>query len=134
MLDTPNANFGWIVFGNETFTQTSKRFSSRESSNPPVLTIEYTTSGGGPDSDFDNDGDVDGDDLGDWQTAFGSGNGGDADSDNDSDGSDYLVWQQEFTGPAGLQTAVVPEPSSATLALAFLAIIALNRHHSVQYS
>ncbi len=128
MLGTANANFGWIVLGNESFAQTAKRFDSRESANPPVLTIDYDLPGGF-NADFDGDNDVDGDDLGDWQTAFGSGNGGDADGDSDTDGADFLVWQQEFTGPAGLQTEFVPEPTSATLWLTFLAFSALNRRN-----
>jgi len=128
MLDTPGANFGWIVLGNEAFAQTAKRFDSRESFNPPILTIEFDLGGGFDfNSDFDGDNDVDADDLGDWQDAFGAGNGGDADNDNDSDGADFLIWQQEFSGPAGLQTAVVPEPSAAALVLAWLALGALNR-------
>ena len=135
MLDTPNANFGWIVLGNETFSGTTKRFDSRESLHPPVLTIEYMTSGcSSPDADFDGDCDVDGDDLDDWQSAYGSGGGGDADSDTDTDGADFLVWQQEFTGPLGATTASVPEPTSATLALSFLALAALNRHRRVLQS
>ncbi len=130
MLDTPNGNFGWIVLGNESFSQTAKRFDSRESTNPPVLTIEFNVPGGSI-ADFDGDGDVDGDDLDDWQTAYGQDNGGDADQDNDSDGTDFLVWQREHTSPDGLQTATVPEPTSASLALAFFALSALNRRHRV---
>ncbi len=128
MLDTPNGNFGWIVLGNETFSGTAKRFDSRESLHPPVLTIEYMASGcSSPDADFDGDCDVDGDDLGDWQSAYGPNSGGDADSDNDTDGADFLVWQQEFTGPSSTQTASVPEPTSTTLMLAFLVLGVLNR-------
>jgi len=43
-LDDPNTNFGWLLQGNEAFSQTSKRFDSRENldlSHRPVLTIEY---------------------------------------------------------------------------------------------
>ena len=42
-LDNPASNFGWLVLGDESATQTTKRFDTRESANPPVLTIEYTT-------------------------------------------------------------------------------------------
>jgi hypothetical protein len=41
-LDNPASNFGWLVLGDETATATTKRFDTRESTSPPVLTIEYT--------------------------------------------------------------------------------------------
>lgn len=41
MLDTPNNNFGWIVFGDESASHSAKRFHSRESTSPPMLSIEY---------------------------------------------------------------------------------------------
>ncbi len=125
MLDTPQENFGWLLLGNETFFSTAKRFDSRESSSPPMLTIEYELSH--CDADFDGDGDVDADDLDDWKTALGNGNGGDADGDNDTDGADFLKWQRQFTGPEGLQTARVPEPASPVLALVGVILVAACR-------
>jgi hypothetical protein len=41
-LDNPDSNFGWLVLGDETGAATAKRFDTRESAAPPVLTIEYT--------------------------------------------------------------------------------------------
>ena len=41
-LDNPSTNFGWLVLGDESQAATSKRFDTRESASPPVLTIEYT--------------------------------------------------------------------------------------------
>jgi hypothetical protein len=41
-LDNPATNFGWLVRGDESDIATAKRFDTRESVNPPVLTIEYT--------------------------------------------------------------------------------------------
>jgi hypothetical protein len=41
-LDNPASNFGWLVLGDETASATSKRFDTRESASPPVLTIAYT--------------------------------------------------------------------------------------------
>ena len=41
-LDNPAGNFGWLVLGNESANTTAKRFDTRESTSPPVLTIEYT--------------------------------------------------------------------------------------------
>ena len=65
-------------------------------------------------ADFDQDGDVDGDDLGDWQASFGIDGGGDTDTDLDSDGADFLAWQQQFTGSLDAIPAAtnVPEPST----------------------
>ena len=41
-LDNPSSTFGWLVLGDESTNATSKRFDTRESASPPVLTIEYT--------------------------------------------------------------------------------------------
>ena len=43
-LDNPTANFGWLLLGDETKSQTAKRFDSRENEseeNRPVLIVEY---------------------------------------------------------------------------------------------
>jgi len=40
-LDDPGNNFGWLVLGDESTIATSKRFDTRESASPPMLTIEY---------------------------------------------------------------------------------------------
>lgn len=42
-LDNPASNFGWLVLGDETAIATAKRFDTRESASPPVLTIEFTS-------------------------------------------------------------------------------------------
>jgi len=93
-------------------------------------------------SDFDWDGDVDGDDLGVWQQKFGTMSGtptemGDADGDGDVDGGDFLIVQREFGidtglggGSSGLDglSAGVPEPSTLGLiAFASLALLAPSR-------
>ena len=41
-LNNPATNFGWLVLGDESDILTSKRFDTRESASPPVLTIQYT--------------------------------------------------------------------------------------------
>jgi hypothetical protein len=71
--------------------------------------------------DFDEDGDVDGDDLARWLGDFGVNNLSDADDDGDSDGADFLAWQQQLGSgvPATAAAAAVPEP--APLALISLA-------------
>jgi hypothetical protein len=40
-LDNPATNFGWLVLGDESAIGTAKRFDTRESADPPVLTVEY---------------------------------------------------------------------------------------------
>jgi hypothetical protein len=77
--------------------------------------------------DFDNDQDVDGQDLAAWRTAFGAGPGADADGDGDSDGVDFLVWQQNVSSPG---VAAIPEPTAALLAaygLAWMGRLAVQR-------
>ena len=44
-LDNPSSNFGWLVKGDESTSSTAKRFDSRQSASPPVLTIGYTAGG-----------------------------------------------------------------------------------------
>ncbi|MGI9428212.1 MAG: hypothetical protein ACR2NM_06110, partial [Bythopirellula sp.] len=72
-------------------------------------------------ADFDNDGDVDGDDLTQWKGDFG-GPGSDANGDGDSDGGDFLAWQGEFGLGVPLAPAQsVPEPSGLVwLAIAMI--------------
>jgi hypothetical protein len=47
-LDNPGSNFGWLVLGDESTAATAKRFDTRESSSPPVLTIEYRSGQSAP--------------------------------------------------------------------------------------
>lgn len=73
-------------------------------------------------ADFDNDGDVDGDDLTQWQGDYG-GPGSDADTDGDSDGTDFLAWQRQFgSGVTGV-TALETVPESSTMILAILSVL-----------
>jgi hypothetical protein len=81
-------------------------------------------------ADFDNDGDVDGDDLVVWQTSYGPGAGADADGNGITDGRDFLIWQRTFGNDAtqsvvafsaadlallGWASTTVPEPGAALL-------------------
>ncbi len=69
-------------------------------------------------ADFDRDGDVDGDDLADWQLAHGMNDSGDADGDGHSDGRDFLIWQRQFgSGVGAAETVAVPEPTTHWLML-----------------
>jgi hypothetical protein len=47
-LDNSVSNFGWLVLGDEKPILTAKRFDTRESANPPVLTIIYRPAGPRP--------------------------------------------------------------------------------------
>ena len=47
-LDDPASNFGWLVLGDESEIATAKRFDTRESASPPVLTIIYRPAGPRP--------------------------------------------------------------------------------------
>jgi hypothetical protein len=70
-------------------------------------------------ADFDEDGDVDSDDLAQWQDDFGVNALSDADNDGDSDGADFLAWQQQLGGgPAIPASEAVPEPGGLMLLLA----------------
>jgi hypothetical protein len=71
--------------------------------------------------DFDDDGNVDGDDLADWQAGFGMTAGaqhadGDADADEDVDGNDFLIWQRNVG--SAIPATPVPEPAAVLLQLA----------------
>ena len=67
--------------------------------------------------DFDKDGDVDDDDLSQWEGDYGNNGDSDADGDGDSDGDDFLKWQQNFGTGVELVAAstAVPEPASYLL-------------------
>jgi hypothetical protein len=47
-LDDPASNFGWLVLSDESEILTAKRFDTRESASPPVLTIIYRPAGPRP--------------------------------------------------------------------------------------
>ena len=62
--------------------------------------------------DFDLDGDVDHDDLTEWQNEFGT----------TMDGSDFLMWQRHYTGSLVVAVATVPEPHGLILLSGFAAL------------
>ena len=47
-VNNPASNFGWLVVGDESAAGTTKRFDTRESASPPVLTIEYRSGQSAP--------------------------------------------------------------------------------------
>jgi T5SS/PEP-CTERM-associated repeat protein len=80
-------------------------------------------------ADFDEDGDVDGDDLLQWQGDFGLSSLSDADNDSDSDGADILQWQRQL-GSGSIASAMataVPEPGALSLLFLASAGLALCR-------
>ena len=86
-------------------------------------------------ADFDNDGDVDGDDLSQWEGDFGVNGLSDADGDGDSDGADFLFWQQQFgsgVSPLASTTTQVPEPASAVLLIASVIVGMFTRIRQIK--
>jgi hypothetical protein len=83
----------------------------------------------GDPADFDQDGDVDGDDLVAWKADFGGGAESDADFDTDSDGNDLLVWQRNLGAgiPATPAVAFVPEPGMISLCCLALPLLTMRR-------
>jgi len=78
-------------------------------------------------SDFDIDGDVDSDDLAQWEGDFGLNGNSDANGDGISNGADFLVWQRQVgSGVTALPSAIaVPEPSCTVLLLTGLLLTEL---------
>ncbi len=77
-------------------------------------------------ADFEEDHDVDADDLARWQMGFGTlasatHTQGDADANGAVDGADFLIWQQQFDEPPPTSTAGTAIPEPATFVLSILA-------------
>ena len=85
-------------------------------------------------ADFDEDGDVDDNDLATWESNFGltpvGHMQGDANADTWAVGNDFLSWQRQFGSdgsPAVTAAVVVPEPASWMLSLMAFACFTTNR-------
>lgn len=76
----------------------------------------------GPNGDYDNDGDVDGNDFLIWQR------GG---SPNGTTPGDLAAWQDNYGTPLVASVASVPEPASAILALAAIASFSMRSRRRV---
>ena len=88
--DVPAVNMGWLLRGNEDVGQTVKRFVSREGSSAaerPVLTITFTPPAALL-GDLNNDGVVDGTDLGLLLGSWGRSGAADLDESGTVDGTD----------------------------------------------
>ncbi|MCC6492731.1 MAG: endo-1,4-beta-xylanase [Pirellulales bacterium] len=81
-------------------------------------------------ADFDNDHDIDVDDLSAWNSRFGAASGG----HGELSGADYLLWQRQFGAFAAAASptaaAALPEPGSAAAALCALAAALLLKRRS----
>ena len=84
-------------------------------------------------ADFDEDGDVDSDDLAQWQGDFGANALSDADDDGDSDGDDFLQWQQQVGSPLPTISSVspIPEPGGAKVLLGAALLVPLARRRFI---
>jgi hypothetical protein len=83
-------------------------------------------------ADFDRDGDVDRDDLTQWQGDFGINAVSDADGDGDSDGHDFLTWQRQAGSVPTVPVAeIVPEPAAISLAGVAALLLGLARPRAV---
>lgn len=86
-------------------------------------------------TDFDSDGDVDGDDLLAWQDGFGLTSGalrtdGDGNSDGKVDAADLTLWESQYATVPLMPLATVasiPEASALSLALCALVVASLQR-------
>ena len=77
-----------------------------------------------PTADFDDDGDVDGNDFLVWQLnvgAIGENLSGDGNGDGVIDGNDLSLWQERFQNNATFNGSATPEPTSAVLVLVLTA-------------
>lgn len=100
-VNTPTANFGWMLRGDESVQQTSKRFDSRQSSNPstkPQLIVTFTPPVANP-ADINRDGAVNGLDLTALLSAWGT-NAANADLNGSGsvDGVDLAQLLAAWTG------------------------------------
>jgi hypothetical protein len=114
-LNKPAENFGWVLVGNETASQSAIRFSSRESNDPPnippTLTIEFESVFPG---DYNNDRTVDGADYIVWRKHLNESTAlmNESATPGQVTEEDYLVWRAHF-GAVKTQSvgqSPVPEP------------------------
>jgi hypothetical protein len=93
-----------------------------------IAGLQLFDSSAAADPDFDNDGDVDGQDFLVWQRGLGVGTTnatGDADGNGAVNGADLAQWRAEFGPAAAAAVSGVPEPTSAVLALVVCGLAAL---------
>lgn len=100
-VNTPSANFGWMLRGDESALKTAKRFDSRQSANPatkPELIVTFTPPASNP-ADINGDGAVNGLDLTALLGAWGTGTASaDIDASGTVDGLDLTQLLAAWTG------------------------------------
>ncbi len=85
-------------------------------------------------SDFDRDGDVDGDDLTKWRDDHGANGNSDADGDGTTSGLDYLTWQRQKGLGTQVPATIVPEPvTHCLLGVGLVQILGQRRRVRVPY-
>jgi hypothetical protein len=79
--------------------------------------------------DYNWDGRIDLADYSEWTAMYGRGNDPPADGNNDGvvDAADYTIWRDAFAGGIANSGESVPEPSSAVIAIFFLAVVQTRR-------
>jgi len=99
-------------------------------STPTQGVVLYEPLAAGFSADFDGDGDVDGDDLDQWEGDFANNGNSDANGDGDSDGADFLAWQRQFgsgVSPlSGGAVTAVPEPGALLLSMLAMGIVSFS--------
>jgi hypothetical protein len=131
VLDT--GDFGWIRVQYDATSPGTLTFldGAYEDSGAPII-----AGGGGAtedSADFDDDGDVDGEDFLAWQRGVGAlGTGtlasGDANGDLDVDGDDLAIWRTQFGGAGSLgAVTAIPEPAACVLAAWLVAAVWYRR-------
>lgn len=82
-------------------------------------------------ADFDDDSDVDPDDLAIWKGNVGPTAAADANADGVTDGADFLAWQREFglgvPPVSNVAVSAVPEPGAVALASIGIAALSMAR-------
>ncbi|HMP08057.1 MAG TPA: hypothetical protein PJ982_17040 [Lacipirellulaceae bacterium] len=125
LLDTPFADPGLNQFTDADIVAYAAAADSGSMLIPGTAYFDNFRVLNGLPGDFDQDGDVDADDLPIWKAAYGTTAAGDADGNLITDGNDFLIWQRNLgvdLTPATAASGAVPEPSGALLAgLALLA-------------
>ena len=137
-----NAVFAWNPLGVKLFELPMPQNPTNVEFGPDGDTL-YVTAGNAlysvllnipdpPSADFDNDGDVDGQDFLMWQRNYGIESGaeksqGDADNDGSVSAADLAVWQNQYGTQEMLQSLGVPEPATLGLVGFVLLLLGVKR-------
>lgn len=90
-----------------------------------IVLSNFLPDGEFAEADFDRDGDVDRDDLLQWQGDYALNDDSNADGDADSDGADFLIWQQQLgAGSSSTAGGAIPEPATASPLILAISVLA----------